>query len=139
SSWPLFHRDDYNAALGYLKTLHSPYFVVKYYPESVILRAVLLFRLCKYAEMKRAIQFYRKEYTPYVGLLTNYLRERGGNSKVYFEDVAAYMSADEGDPGEVPGRVWDWIISDVSFQALDNRLRILNEEVNRADKVAFKF
>ena len=136
-SWPLFHQDDTNMALGYLKTLHSPYFIVKFFPESLILRAIILFRLCKYGDMKKAVKFYRREYSPYVGMITSYLREKKNSPNAYRNDVMAYMSTVSADSGEVPGRVWDWIISDVYFDELVRRMKILEAEKDVHSRIAF--
>jgi tetratricopeptide (TPR) repeat protein len=137
ASWPLFHLDDYNLALGYLKTIHSPYFVVKYYPESLILRSIVLFRLCKYSDMRKTIAFYRREYASYPKLFSDYLREKGDDKKAYFDDVLAYLSEEHGDPGAIPGRVWDWVISDVYFKELDQTWRRLGEEREKARRLNF--
>jgi hypothetical protein len=46
-SWAFFLADDYPRALGNIHTLNSPYFNNAYYPEALVLKAVIFFSNCQ--------------------------------------------------------------------------------------------
>ena len=58
SSWALFQSDGYSKALGNIHTLNAPFFENEFYPESLILKAVIYFQTCNYdRSMETIVQF----------------------------------------------------------------------------------
>src|SRR5205823_1614853 len=45
-------------------TLHAPFFQGRYFPESHVLEALLLYENCRYAEARRALQEFQGRYRP---------------------------------------------------------------------------
>ena len=79
-AWALFQIDEYNRALGNLHSLNSPFFDDEFYPEGMILQAVIFFRNCNYDAVRETVEEFKTAYVPFLDQL---------------EDMAASMVADE--------------------------------------------
>ena len=64
SSWAYFRLADYEKALGNLVTLHAPFFVDEYFPESHILKAVTYYENCRYPEALAILGEFEGQYGP---------------------------------------------------------------------------
>lgn len=59
ASWPLMRVNDTTVSLGNLHTLTSPFYQEELVGEAYVLKATILFALCKYEEMRRTLsQFF---------------------------------------------------------------------------------
>lgn len=63
-SWAYFQIDQYDRALGNIHTMNSPYFDEYFYPESVILKAVIYFDQCLYDDAQITVSDFTKRYEP---------------------------------------------------------------------------
>jgi len=76
SSWAHFQRNNFSKALGNIHTLNAPYFEDQFFPESLILRAVIYFQNCLYDRSSEAIKEFNAKYPPLRGqvdgILTQY-------------------------------------------------------------------
>ncbi len=61
-AWSAYRLGDFNLTLGQLMTLHSPYLVGKFSPESLVLEAATLYQLCHYSSAKKSIEKLRNRY-----------------------------------------------------------------------------
>jgi hypothetical protein len=64
SSWSHFRRGEDEKALGNLLTLHAPFFQGRYFPESNVLKALVLYENCRYGEARRALQEFETRFRP---------------------------------------------------------------------------
>src|SRR5205823_520827 len=64
SSWSHFRNGDDDKALGNLLTLHAPFFQGRYYPESYVLKALVLYENCRYLEARRTLREFEARYRP---------------------------------------------------------------------------
>jgi tetratricopeptide (TPR) repeat protein len=64
SSWSHFRNGDDDKALGNLLTLHAPFFQGRYYPESYVLKALVLYENCRYPEARRTLREFEVRYRP---------------------------------------------------------------------------
>ena len=64
SSWARFRRGEDEKALGNLLTLHAPFFQGHYFPESYVLKALLLYENCRYADATRTLAEFERSYRP---------------------------------------------------------------------------
>ncbi|QED29684.1 hypothetical protein FRD01_21075 [Microvenator marinus] len=64
SSWAYFQMDLYNKALGNLLTINAPFFDTAYFPEGMILTAVLYFYNCKYDRVRYVLEGFDEQYVP---------------------------------------------------------------------------
>jgi tetratricopeptide (TPR) repeat protein len=66
ASWPLMRVNDTTVSLGNLHTILSPFYREDLVGEGYILRATILFSLCKYEEMRLTLAQFFKIYDPVV-------------------------------------------------------------------------
>ena len=64
ASWAYFMKTLNSKALGNIHTLNAPYFENQFFPESVLLKAVIYFKYCLYDQAEEAIQDYNDKYRP---------------------------------------------------------------------------
>jgi len=65
-AWAAYHVDDLNLTLGQLMNVHNPYLMNKFRPESYLLEAATLYRLCYFDSASRSIKKLREKYQPMV-------------------------------------------------------------------------
>jgi tetratricopeptide (TPR) repeat protein len=61
-AWAYFQSGNYARALGNIQTVSSPYFEEEYYPEALMLRAVIFFKNCRYEEALATVDPFYQEY-----------------------------------------------------------------------------
>lgn len=83
ASWAYFQADRYNKALGNLHTLNSPFFDDEYFPESVILQAVVFYSNCRYDRVRLTVEEFDLIYPDLKEQLQTYLDQ-------YQDPVALY-------------------------------------------------
>lgn len=66
ASWPLMRANDTTVSLGNLHTVLSPFYREDLVGESYILKATILYSLCKYEEMKRTLNQFFNVYDPVI-------------------------------------------------------------------------
>jgi hypothetical protein len=64
ASWAHFRRGEDEKALGNLLTLHAPFFQSRYFPESFVLKAVVLYQNCRYADARATLADFQRRYQP---------------------------------------------------------------------------
>jgi tetratricopeptide (TPR) repeat protein len=64
ASWAHYRIGQYEQALGNLITLSSPFFRDEYFPEALILKAVVYFENCRYREALTIIEDFENIYGP---------------------------------------------------------------------------
>jgi tetratricopeptide (TPR) repeat protein len=62
ASWAYFQRNNFSKALGNIHTINAPYFETQFFPESLILKAVIYFQNCLYDRSAEAIQEFNARY-----------------------------------------------------------------------------
>ncbi len=66
ASWPLMRVNDTTVSLGNLHTILSPFYREDLVGEGFVLRASILFTLCKYEEMRQTLGQFFKIYDPVI-------------------------------------------------------------------------
>ena len=64
SSWAHFRRAEDEKALGNLLTLHAPFFQERFFPESFILKALIMYENCRYPDARAALAEFQQRYQP---------------------------------------------------------------------------
>ncbi len=64
ASWPLLRVNDTTVSLGNLHTVLSPFYQEDLVGEGYVLRATILFSLCKYEEMRKTLAQFFQIYDP---------------------------------------------------------------------------
>ena len=103
TSWAFFFMEKFNNTLGNIHTIHSPFFINRFYPESYILQAITFLRLCRFDQVKESMRRFKTRYAPVFGdvksLLSKYERDPRGFFKVVYDyrqgDLRSYKNAEE--------------------------------------------
>ena len=83
ASWAYFMKTLNSKALGNIHTLDAPYFENEFYPESVLLRAVIYFKYCLYDQAQEAIDDFNDKYKPLTKNLGDILAKTQDNAEFY--------------------------------------------------------
>jgi tetratricopeptide (TPR) repeat protein len=84
SSWANYRIGQYEQALGNLVTLSSPFFRDEYFPEALILKAVIYYENCRYRESAVILDEFERIYQPvYTELDT--LLQKDMEASAYYE------------------------------------------------------
>jgi tetratricopeptide (TPR) repeat protein len=82
ASWAYFLLSNNSKALGNIHTLNAPYFEDEFYPESVLLQAVIYYSYCQYDRALESVGEYDQKYRP--------LRKNLQDVVAKFEDNAEF-------------------------------------------------
>jgi TolA-binding protein len=88
-SWAYFQVGDdpkiqgYQKALGNIHTLNSPFFVDRFYPESLVLKSVIYFGNCWYEESNSTVQAFQDDYQPVKDELEKEIQKYTDNVKFF--------------------------------------------------------
>src|SRR3569623_39377 len=83
ASWAYFIKTLNSKALGNIPTLTAPYFENQYYPEAVLLRAVIYYKYCLYDQAEEAIQDFNDKYGPLTKNLKDIVAKYDDNAEFY--------------------------------------------------------
>jgi hypothetical protein len=83
ASWAYFMKTLNSKALGNIHTLNAPYFENQFYPEAVLLRAVIYFKYCLYDQAEEAILDFNEKYGPLQKNLGELVKKYDDNAEFY--------------------------------------------------------
>jgi tetratricopeptide (TPR) repeat protein len=83
ASWANYRVGQYEQALGNLITLSSPFFREEYFPEALILKAVIYYENCRYRESNLILQDFERTYLPVHDQLELITRKQMDASEYY--------------------------------------------------------
>lgn len=83
SSWANYRVGQYEQALGNLITLSSPFFRDEYFPEALILKAVIYYENCRYRESNVILQDFERTYLPVHDQLEMLVKKQMDASEYY--------------------------------------------------------
>ncbi|MDF1565375.1 MAG: adventurous gliding motility protein GltC [Deltaproteobacteria bacterium] len=142
SSWGYFRLGDYEKALGNMVTLHSPFFEEEYFPESLILKAVIYYENCRYPEAKAIVDEFERVYGPVQAELQK-LTTSNRTPEQYYDLLADTQKGIEAgkETDEVMARILKAALTDKEFEAMNDSIREVEREIERIEtgKDVFKF
>lgn len=135
SSWAHFRIGQYEKALGNMVTLQAPFFRDEYFPEALILRAVIYYENCRYKEARSILDDFEKAYSPVRDELERIVKEgdaKGGDAKQYFEVLEEFeRRSQSGEPNAlVLGRVLKLALSDKDLKATNDSINEIDAELD---------
>lgn len=92
-SWAFFLADEYSRAMGNVHTLFSPYFDDAYYPEALVLKAVIFFSACQVENSEAMIALFHERYDPVQAELQSTLAQFEDNQQ-FFEFLQRVRSGE---------------------------------------------
>ena len=114
-SWAHYRVGEYEQALGNLITLASPFFKDEYFPESLILKAVIYYENCRYREARAILDEFEKTYMPVHDELER-ITNASTDASSYWEIFAEVQRRNrEGSKGS------NWILERILSLALTDR------------------
>ena len=104
ASWAFFLADEYSRALGNVHTLFSPYFKESFYPEAMVLKAVVFFTNCQMENATAVVQKFHERYDPVQTKLDELLKKYQDNA-AFFTFLKQVRSGDANLSPEIRGIV----------------------------------
>jgi len=95
-SWAFFQVDQLDRALGNIHTINSPYFEQSFYPESIILKAVIYFGMCMFEDAQHTVEQFRNKYEPFQAELQATLQKFKDN-QAFYEFLVKVRNTDDRD------------------------------------------
>jgi tetratricopeptide (TPR) repeat protein len=132
SSWAYFVPpvNNHNQALGNLHTLHSPYFKDFYFPESLVLEAMIFLRLCQYDFVRAALRSFRQYYyNRVIRKIEKFNRKYKRNSYKYFRIVQDFRGAPK-KKYQIPTTVLDHITRDHRLEMYFKKYDHINQQLD---------
>jgi tetratricopeptide (TPR) repeat protein len=83
ASWAYFMKTLNSKALGNIHTLNAPYFENQFFPESVLLKAVIYFKYCLYDQAEESVADFNDKYNPLTKNLTDLVAKYDDNAEFY--------------------------------------------------------
>jgi TolA-binding protein len=82
-SFAFFLADEYSRAMGNIHTIFSPYFEKSYYPEALVLKAVIFFYNCQMENAGAMVAKFHERYDPVKAQLDKQLAQFKDNQAFY--------------------------------------------------------
>lgn len=140
-AWAAYHVDDLNLALGQLMTVHSPFLSNKFRPESYLLEAATLYRLCYFDSATRSIKKLRDKYQP---LVRDLQKLEGMNGAAILGHALRFTGGETNPPSGFEKKHWailmDGVLSQPTMSEVDQgfaqlkREEVLSKSINGASK-----
>ncbi|HNW81389.1 MAG TPA: hypothetical protein PKG52_00705 [bacterium] len=141
-TWASLMIGRFDATLGTVVTLRSPFFTDIYFPEVNIVEAVTYYNLCQYDEVNRVIDYFFGVYPNYAQKMTSWLESVSTKTglDVYKELLKMYKDAQEGKVTALPEAVLKNILTEPLFQRKYGHIKEIENELNivEASPDAFK-
>lgn len=83
ASWAYFMKTNNSKALGNIHTLNAPYFETEFFPESILLEAVIYYKYCQYDRATAAVANYKRIYKPLKKNIKEMLGKYEDNAEFY--------------------------------------------------------
>jgi hypothetical protein len=83
ASWAYYMKTLNSKALGNIHTLNAPYFENQFYPEAVLLRAVIYYNYCLFDQAEEAIADFNDKYGPLTKNLNDIVKKYEDNAEFF--------------------------------------------------------
>ena len=134
SSWAYFRLGNYEKSLGNLITLHSPFFVDEYFPESLVLEAITYYENCRYPEARGILDEFEKHYGGVRDELTKITKE-GKKPEEYYKLLEEFEAKEQNETNRLTLRLVRLALSDRGLHDLDVAVNEIDDEMKRMGQV----
>lgn len=128
ASWAYYRRGDFEKALGNLLTLHSPFFEREYFPESQLVKAIIYFEACRYAETRQIVDDFIERYTVVMKEIERVAASQDAPEKLY-DRIAQLQAGADGDKEDVTARLVSIALADPAIRNARDHVRQLQEQL----------
>ncbi len=136
-SWAFYLADQSARAMGNIHTLNSPYFERAYYPEAMVLKAVMFFSACQYENTESMIASFHNRYDPVSTELNSALQQFQDNTQ-FFEFLQRVRAGEANMSPQIRGIV-QTALSDRTLVRNLEYVRILESEEQRLNHAPEEF
>jgi tetratricopeptide (TPR) repeat protein len=133
ASWAYFQLKRNSKALGNIHTLTAPYFENEFYPESVVLKAVIYFQYCRYDRALESVAEFQEEYPPIRDELRKIAKQQEDDDSEFLKYVKKIRSGTAGLPDRVQ-RLAETALRDRQLLKTFAYVDELERELNQYDK-----
>lgn len=145
ASWAHFRIGQYEKALGNMITLQAPFFREEYFPEALILKAVIYYENCRYKEARSILDDFEKTYGPVHDQLDKIVKEGEAKDAQHYFDVLEAIekkNPEEAGPNDVVlARVLKLALTDRDLKSTNDSILEIEHEMDAfgSKKDTFKF
>lgn len=87
ASWAYFMKKGNSKALGNIHTLNAPYFESEFFPESIVLKAVIYFNYCRYDRTLEALNDFKATYPALRDDLSQVVKTEPDDNAAFYQYV----------------------------------------------------
>ncbi len=138
ASWAFFLIKKHNNTLGNIHTIHSPFFINRFFPETYILQAITFLKLCMYDEVKASLRGSRDRYKPVFAELKSLLSKYKGRPKDFFKLLYDYKTGQLNSYKNVASILDNLSRTDAYKEAMDT-IRFSDKELARLSTFSNKW
>jgi len=131
SSWAHFRMGEYEQALGNMITLQSPFFRDEYFPEALVLQAVIYYENCRYPEANEIVDEFRARYYPLYVELEKILARPYSTPADYYGVLADLQKEEKaGETNRMLQGILKLALSDKELKHLNDSILELESELD---------
>jgi tetratricopeptide (TPR) repeat protein len=138
-AWAFFMIQKHNNSLGNVHTLHSPFFVNRFFPESYILNAITYLRLCRFNALKQQLQRFQERYKPTFVDLKGLLSKYNNQPAAFFSVIGRYNSTNQMKEFTAATEVIDSVSRSDAFRESKSVVNGLDTELQELRKYGAKW
>ncbi|MBI5549667.1 MAG: adventurous gliding motility protein GltC [Deltaproteobacteria bacterium] len=128
-SWAHFRIGNYERALGNLITLSAPFFKDEYFPEALILKAVVYFENCRYREARAILEEFEETYMPVHNELEKITSQTSDAQRYY--DILAEIQKRNKEGGKGSTLLLERILK---LALTDKDLKLVNDSILEVER-----
>ncbi len=132
ASWSYFQVDGDSKALGNIHSVNSPFFDQEFYPETFILKAVIYFNRCNYAQAAEAIEEFNAIYPELRKQVDEVLAKQADNGQL-FDYIVKIKTGEAGLTGRIR-RAAEGALNDKTLAKSIEYVTELDKELKSFDK-----
>ncbi|MBX2814224.1 MAG: hypothetical protein KTR25_20615 [Myxococcales bacterium] len=138
ASWAEYRLGTYERALGNLLTVHAPFFEDVYFPESLILKAVIYYENCRYRDAEQIIEAFMTKYEPLLVRLNEVFEKKKslGDWYQYFSMARVDREPASGSDDSLNQMIQRIMLSDPEVRRLSGAELELTDELRNLRRLA---
>lgn len=130
ASWAHFRIGGYERALGNMITLSAPFFKDEYFPEALILKAVIYYENCRYREARAILDEFEQTYMPVHNELEK-ITSTNSDAQKYYDILAEIQKRNQDGSGRGSTLLLERILK---LALTDKDLKLVNESILEIEK-----
>ncbi|MGC4118355.1 MAG: adventurous gliding motility protein GltC [Myxococcales bacterium] len=125
ASWAHFRIGGYERALGNMITLSAPFFKDEYFPEVLILKAVIYYENCRYREARAILEEFEQTYMPVHNELER-ITGSNNDAQKYYDILAEIQKRNQDGSGKGSTLLLERILK---LALTDKDLKMVNDSI----------